>query len=240
MKSKLIALAAALSAALATSSLMADDTAGAAATGSAPSDSGGSPGPAPYSGTLGRTFINLDTAVARYSDLAPSAEALGFGLGANLPMTDNFDYTLGYGFDAARAHEFRLTDNVFENGVTTFYRFSHVAPFVGADVGYEWERVSTSLAGVALPARFDRLEYGLNAGVEVPLNDSASLKAGIGDDDSSLRRPHARDWDYRLSANYWLGSVVGTFVGADVKSGRGGALNATELTLGFRFLLGSD
>lgn len=237
MKTKPLAVASALAVALLSSALLADDQSDSDAS----SQGDGSSSPAAiYGGTLGRTYLSIGADAQHFQDVASTPDALGMAFGANLPMTDNFDYTLGYGFDAARGHEFSLTDNAISNGVTGFYKFAHVTPFVAAGFGYDWERITSGITSISLPSRFDRMDYDLDAGLEFPLTDAASLKAGIGDDDASLRRPHAHDWDYEVSANYWLGSVVGTFVGADVKEGRGGALNATELTLGVRFLLGSD
>jgi hypothetical protein len=225
MKKQLASLGAAI--ALVASSLRAQD----AATDPASSQA---------SGLLGQAYVSVGATFDHFQDISGSPDAFGGGFGANLPFADHFDYSLGYGDDFSRSHDFHLSDNVIENSVTAYYKLGHVSPFVSAGFGYEWERVTSAVTPVSLPNAFDRLDYVLGAGLEFPLSQAASLRAGIGDDDASFRSPHARNWDYELSANYWLGSVVGTFVGADVKNGRGGGLNQTEFTVGLRFLLSSD
>jgi hypothetical protein len=245
MKTKSLALGAAIAVALAATPLRAQEqeqgeaTSTAAPAGPAASDAA-APSPADTSGTLGRTYLSVDTSLLHFSDVAGSPNGLGADFGANIPMADHFDYSLGYAFEDSRSHDFNLTDNNFSNSVTTYYKFGHVSPYATMGFGYEWERVTSGTTALTLPDRFDRLDYDVGAGFEFPLTSGASLRAGVGNDDSSFRRPHARDWDYDLSANYWLGSVVGTFVGAEVKNGRGGALNATEFTIGLKFLLSSD
>jgi outer membrane protein with beta-barrel domain len=243
MKTRSLALGAAVAVALAATPLRAQDegeaTSTAAPAASAANDSA-APSPAETGGTLGRTYLSVDTSLLHFSDVAGSPNGVGADFGANIPMGDHFDYSLGYAFEDSRSHDFNLTDNSFSNSVKSYYKFGHVSPYATLGVGYEWERVTSGTTVLSLPDRFDRLDYDVGAGLEFPLTSEASLRAGIGDDDSSLRRPRARDWDYDLSANYWLGSVVGTFVGAEVRNGRGGALNATEFTIGLRFLLSSD
>jgi hypothetical protein len=245
MKTKSLALGAAVAVALVATPLRAqDEDEGEAISTVAPAASAANdaaaPSPADTGGTLGRTYLSVDTSLLHFSDVADSPNGLGADLGANIPMVDHFDYSLGYAFEDSRSHDFNLTDNSFSNSVTTYYKFGHVSPYASMGLGYEWERVTSGTTVLTLPDRFDHLDYDVGAGLEFPLTSEASLRAGVGDDDSSFRRPRARDWDYDLSANYWLGSVVGTFVGAEVRNGRGGALNATEFTIGLKFLLSSD
>jgi hypothetical protein len=234
MKKQLASLGAAIAVAFVASSLRAQDS---SAQGAAADSGTESP---QASGLLGQTYLSIDATLVHFQDISGSPDAFGGGFGANLPFADHFDYSLDYGADFSRSHDFHLSDNVIENSVTAYYKFGHVSPFLSAGFGYEWERLTSLATPVSLPNSFDRLDYDLGAGLEFPLSQAASLRARIGDDDASLRSPHARGWDYELSANYWLGSVVGTFVGADVRNGRGGGLNQAEFTVGFRFLLSSD
>ena len=184
-------------------------------------------------GLLGRTYGALDFNYEQFRNDPGAPKGLGTTLGANLPITDNLDYRLDYGFEAGRASLFHFTDNTFGNGVTTFYKFGHFSPFASADIGYDLDR-TTQAPFDALGDRFDHMFYRVSAGFEFPLTQATALRATLGDEDS-LRKPHPRDLDYDFSANYWLGSVVGTYVGAVIKNGHGGTLDSIEYTAGLRF-----
>lgn len=201
----------------------------------APDSDNPSAPPAPIldGGLLGHTYGALDFNVERFRNETGAPTGLGTGLGANLPFSNYFDGTLDYSFESGRGSLFHFTDNTFASGVTAYYKFGRFSPFAAADVGYDWER-TTQPPFDTLENRFDRLFYRVSAGFELPLTRAAALRAALGDDDS-LRKPHPRDLDYDLSANYWLGSVVGTYLGAVIKNGRAGALDSIEYTAGLRF-----
>jgi len=181
-------------------------------------------------GLLGRTFASADLNFENFRDYPGSPIGWGPTLGFNLPLSDHFDYGLSYAFEHGKSTAFKFTDNTLENGATYYYKFGYVSPFATAGFAYAWDRSTEP----DLPERFDHMFYDAAAGLEFPLTKAASLRATVMDD-QSFRRPHERDFDYGLSANYWLGSVVGAYVGATMKDGRGGALNSTEYTAGVRF-----
>lgn len=183
-------------------------------------------------GLLGRTYASADLNFEAFRNYPDSPAGWGPALGINLPASDHFDYNLSYAFEHGKSAAFKFTGNTLANGATYYYKSGYVSPFVTAGFGYAWNRSTEP----NLPARFDHMFYDAATGLEFPLTKAASLRATVMDD-QSFRRPHERDFDYGLSANYWLGSVIGTYVGATVKDGRGGALNSTEYTVGVRFSL---
>jgi hypothetical protein len=184
---------------------------------------------------LGRTYIQADASIEKFTTTTHTATGAIPGLGLNLPLGDNFDYGFNYAYEHAANSSFKLNDNTAETGFTFYNKFIGLAPFVTADIGYDWQRS----AGTTAPTRFDHALYDVAAGVEIPVSKEAALRAWI-DHNSSFASPHENNWTYNVGANSWINNTLGTFVGVGWKSGYLGSHDSIGYTAGLRFSLDSE
>lgn len=184
---------------------------------------------------LGRAYGQVDAMLERFTNLPGTSTGAAPALGLNLPIADYFDYGFNYLYEHDSDGAYKLNENVFSNNLTGYYRFDGVAPFVSLGFGYEWQRTRSAKTGIA--STYDSFIGQASTGVEVPVSQSTSLRATVGNDDG-VRSRHPVDLTYGISANAWLNSTFGSYVGADYKKGYSGAKDSITYTAGVRFLFG--
>jgi hypothetical protein len=170
---------------------------------------------------LGLEHVRND--VASPTGLVPSTEL-------NLPITDGFDYQLGYSYAHAAASNLKLSAHTLANDVTYYYRASRVTPYASAGFGFAWQRETVLGVGT----RNNHLFYDLGAGVEVTVTKGTTVRVGV-DHDESVKRPHARDWGYDVTASYWFDPDISASLGATLHDGFGGAHDLIVYTAGIHF-----
>jgi hypothetical protein len=178
---------------------------------------------------LGRGYVQLDGSIDKFRRIPGSSTGAIPQAAVNVPLGDNFDYSASYAYEHATSSGYHLNDNTLENDLTGYVKLGGVAPFAAVGFGYDWER--TTKLGVA--SSYDRPFVNLATGLEVPVSDTTSIRATIGNDDS-FKKPQQGDLTYGLSANAWLNSALGTYVGADLKQGYGQQRSSVLYTAGFR------
>jgi hypothetical protein len=179
---------------------------------------------------LGQTYLQVGALLEQFRHLPGTATGAAPDLAGNLPISDNFDYSFSLDYEHATSPGFRLNENDIANAVTAYAKLGDVAPFATAGFGYTWLRTTDD----GLAKRVDSLTGSVAAGIEVPIGDTTSLRATVGNEDFLEKRRH--DVTYGLSANAWLSSALGTYVGADVKQGYDGERDSILYSAGFRFL----
>lgn len=180
---------------------------------------------------LGRTYGQVDASLERLRGLPGTSTGAAPELAANLPLSDNFDYGLDYFYEHAATAGYKLNENAIGNTFTGYYKMSGLAPFATVGFGYDWERTTQEDAA----SRYDHLFLDVATGLEVPVTSNTSVRATVANDDA-IRHPIQHDFVYGLSANAWLNSALGTYVGADLKQGYNGEKDSVIYTAGFRFL----
>jgi len=186
--------------------------------------------------TLGRTYLQIYGGIDKLWHVQTPATAAIPGLGFNLPLTDNLDLSTGYRYEhAAAGGQFRLNENRFGLDLIGYQKMGYIAPFVSLGARYDWQRNFTQGAGTA----YNSLFGDVAAGIEVPVTKEAAIKADI-EHDYGFSSPHQNNWNYGISANAWVNSGVGGFVGADWENGYNHAKSGLLFTAGIRISFDSE
>ncbi len=153
--------------------------------------------PVATAGLLGSRFV---TTGFSWTDVNHSGvDAMSTGLSLNVPVTANFDVSLGYGYSWAEGaidlgHSAGAT-------VTGYIVRGSLRPFASASLGYVW-----------VPNSYDKDHgvWGADVGVEYALNDKLALtvSTGYGDDFGQHRDS---TWDATVGASYnFTAKLAGT------------------------------
>jgi len=177
---------------------------------------------APAIGVLGQSYSEFSYGVTDITRVSKDQQNLG--VAANVPVTPHLDLGASYGYSWLRG--IGHTNDVAA-GATAYTAWNGVKPFVGAGLGYEWDRYGTS--------RDDSATWGLAAGVEIPVSVVSITPQVVYADDFHGRANSAQQWTYGVEGNYWITKTAAVFGDVGYVDVHGTSDHAWQYTVGARF-----
>jgi hypothetical protein len=173
-------------------------------------------------GLLGQTYTEASFGVADIKHY--SKDQYSVGVSANAPVSPFVDLSAGYNYSwlSGQGHV-----NSLVGGATAYTTFNGVKPFVGAALGYEWDRFGSY--------RNDQANWGLAAGVEIPAGVVTVTPRIVYSDDFRGKYRSSQQWSYGVEANYWVTRTAAVFAGVDYVDVRDSSQDAWTYTVGARF-----
>lgn len=140
-------------------------------------------------GLLGKDYLSVGVTMQDFRH-STSKKGWGTGIDLNLPVADNYDIGLNYGFERV-ADSPRITDNTFGTSVIGYFKAGGVKPFADIDLGYLWHRTKPS----EVTGRYDRATYAAGTGFEAPIIDSTAFVGRVAYN-NEFRRGTRREMTY--------------------------------------------
>jgi len=161
-------------------------------------------------GVLGQSFTELGFGVQSLRHT--SDEPFDATLRGNIPVSQNVDVSLGYGYswlngDTDIHNELLAADTKFYTQLD-----NHMKPYIGGLVGYQWAKTDFDHQFPVAATSQDRWVWGVSAGVEIPVGTFAfTPHVGYVDSMESNSLGH---YNYGAEAQHWFTQTVGSY--ADV------------------------
>jgi len=169
-------------------------------------------------GLLGKDYLSVGPTMQdfRHSD---SKKGWGTDLDFNLPVVDNCDIGLNYGFERV-ANTPRITDNTIGTSVTGYFKAGGVKPFADIDFGYLWSRTKPS----DVTTKYDRATYAVGTGLEAPFTDSTALVGRVAYN-NEFRRGTPREMTYTAGLDQSFSDHVAGMVNVTFHEGNSAVYN---------------
>jgi len=143
-------------------------------------------------GLLGKRYVETGFS---WTDInRSSVEAMSTGLDINVPVSANFDVSIGYGYSWLEGAE--CLGHTANAAVTGYITRGDSKPFARLNVGYDWAKYDS-----------DHGFWGARVGIERAVNAkvSSTFSVGYGDDFGQHR---VGAWDVAIGATYDLTSKI--------------------------------
>lgn len=169
-------------------------------------------------GLLGKDYLSVG---ATMQDFRHSTSKKGWGtdLDLNLPVVDNCDIGLNYGFERV-ADTPRITDNAVGTSVTGYFKAGGVKPFADLDLGYLWNRTKPS----DVTTRYDRATYAVGTGLEAPFTDSTAFVGRVAYN-NEFRRGTRREMTYTAGLDQSFSDHVAGMINVTFHEGNSAVYN---------------
>ena len=173
-------------------------------------------------GLLGQSYSQFSYGVTDIHNFSKDQQNLG--VAGNIPVLPYLDLGASYGYSWLRGIGHT---NTIAGGATAYTTWSGVKPFVGAAVGYQWDR--------SFGARDDEGIWGLAAGVEVPVSVITLTPQVVYGDDFRRSGESSQHWTYSVEGNYWLSHSTALFASVGYIDENHTSAHAWDYEIGARF-----
>lgn len=174
-------------------------------------------------GVLGQSYSEVHFGASDITHI--TKDQYGLGVLANVPFTPYLDVNAGY--DYAWLNGTGHVNSVNASAIV-HTTFRGVKPFVGAGLGYDWQRW---IGG----GKDDLTTWGLTAGVEIPVSAVTITPRINFADDFRDSASSSQQTTYAVEANYWLNKSWGVFGSVGYTDVNRSSFDAWDYGVGARF-----